>query len=80
MKQNDIAALVLIVAITAVIAYFIANAVIGTPQNDAVEIEKVSPIGQTFIAPDPRVFNDNAIDPTVNIEGDGPSAESPFTN
>lgn len=80
MKQNDIAALIIIVVFTGVIAYFAANAVIGTPQNDPVEIEQVVPINDTFPAPDSRVFNDQAIDPTVKIEGDGPSAETPFTN
>lgn len=80
MKQNDIAALVLIVAITAVVAYFGANALIGTPQNDPVEIEKVAPISESFAAPDSRVFNDQALDPTVEIEGDGPSTDTPFTN
>jgi hypothetical protein len=80
MKKNDIAALVLIVAITGVIAYVVANAVIGKPQNNPVQVEQVTPIAPNFPSPDPRVFNDQAIDPTVEITGSGQSADKPFTN
>lgn len=80
MKQNDIAALVLIVALAGVISYFVGNAVIGTPDNDPVQIEKVTKINPTFPIPDSRIFNDRAIDPAVEIKGDGSSPDSPFTN
>lgn len=80
MKKNDLAALVLIVAITGVIAYFVANAVIGQPKNNPVQVETVTPIAPNFPALDPRVFNDKAIDPTVEITGSGQSADKPFTN
>lgn len=80
MKKNDIAAVIVIVAIAGVFSYFIANAVIGTPQNDPVQVEKVSPIGPSFPTPDTRVFNDKAIDPTVEISGDGQASNQPFDN
>lgn len=78
MKKNDIAAIILIVALAGVISYFVANALIGQPQNDPVQVEKVTPIGASFPAPDSRVFNDKAIDPTVNIQGSGQSTDKPF--
>jgi hypothetical protein len=80
MKKNDIAALVLIIAITGVIAYFVANAVIGKPENNPVQVEQVTPIAPNFPTPDTRIFNDQAIDPTVEITGSGQSADKPFTN
>lgn len=80
MKKNDIAAIVLIVAIAGVVSYFIANAVVGKPSNDPVQVEQVTSIGPTFPAPDSRVFNSNAVDPTVEIEGDGQSTQQPFAN
>lgn len=80
MKQNDIAALVIIVAVAGVIAYFTSSAVIGTPQNDPVQVEKVTPINDSFPIPDERVFNEKAIDPTVEIRGGGTSPDTPFTN
>ena len=53
---------------------------IGSPQNDPIEIEKVTPIGQSFPKPDTRVFNDKAVDPTVEINGEGQVSNQPFDN
>lgn len=80
MKKNDLAALLVIVAISGVISYFIANAVIGKPKNNPVMVEQVTPIAESFPTPDARVFNDKAIDPTVEVSGDGQSADQPFAN
>lgn len=80
MKQNDIATIVLIVAIAGVISYFVANTVIGSPQNDAVQVEQVTPISATFPAPDSRIFNDKSIDATVEIQGGGENTDRVFDN
>ena len=80
MKKNDVAAIILIVAIAGVFSYFIASAVIGKPKNNPIQVEQVTPIGSTFPTPDSRVFNENAVDPTVEISGDGQSTDKPFTN
>ncbi len=80
MKKNDIAAIVIIVAIAGVFSYFIANAIIGKPNNNPVQVEQITPIGGSFPTPDPRVFNEKAIDPTVEINGDGQSTNQPFAN
>jgi hypothetical protein len=80
MKKNDIAAIIIIVAIAGVFSYFIANALIGKPKNNPVQVEQVTPVGATFPTPDSRVFNEDAVDPTVEINGDGQSTNQPFAN
>lgn len=80
MKQNDIAALVLIVAIAGVITYFVAGALIGSPENDPVQVEKVTPISSSFSEPDDRIFNEQSIDATVEIQGSGESTDNVFAN
>jgi hypothetical protein len=80
MKKNDIAAVIVIVAIAGVFSYVIANAVIGKPANNPVQVEQVSPIGSTFPSPDTRVFNEQAVDPTVEINGGGQATDRPFAN
>ncbi len=80
MKKNDIAVIILIVAIAGVISYFIADAVIGSPVNDPVEVEQVTPIAESFPAPDSRVFNQNSVDPTVEIDGSAQTPGNPFAN
>jgi len=80
MKQNDIAAIVLIVAIAGVISYFVAGSVIGKPQNNPVQVESVTPISARFPSPDPRVFNDKSVDATVEITGSGQGTDRVFSN
>lgn len=80
MKKNDLAAIILIVVVASVISYFVANSLIGSPQNDPVQVEQVTPIQATFPPPDPRIFNDKAIDPTVEIEGGSEATDQPFAN
>lgn len=80
MKKSDLAAIIVLVMISGVIAYFAANALIGQPKNNPVQVEKVTKIAPTFPTPDPRVFNDKAIDPTVTINGSGQSSDRPFGN
>lgn len=80
MKQNEIASLLIIALVTGVLAYFIANAVIGSPDNNPVQVEKVTPIQSSFPNTDERVFNEDAIDPTVEISGDNPQSDAPFSD
>lgn len=80
MKKNDLAAIIFLVAISGVISYFVAGSVIGQPKNNPVQVEKVTKIGPTFPAPDNRVFNDKAVDPTVTIQGSGQATDKPFNN
>ncbi len=80
MKQNDIGAIVLIVAVAGVISYFAANALIGKPETNPVQVEQVTPVGATFPAPDPRIFNDKSVDATVEIQGSGENTNQVFDN
>lgn len=79
MKQNDIAALVLIVVFAGVLSYFAASKIIGVPSNNPVSIERPVEIESSFAAPDKRVFNDKSIDPTVEITGGDTSDDAPFS-
>ena len=80
MKKNDLAAILVIVVISGVFAYFAANFIIGQPKNNPIQVEKVTKIAPTFPTPDPRVFNEKAIDPTVEIQGSGQATDKPFGN
>jgi hypothetical protein len=80
MKQNDIAAIVLIVAVSGVFSFFVANTLIGNPENNPVQVESVVPINDSFPTPDNRVFNDKSIDATVEIQGGDTGSDSVFDN
>lgn len=78
MKKNDLAAIILIVAIALVASYFLANNFIGSPENTPVEVEVVTPVDDSFPTPDTRVFGEGAIDPTVTITPGSAGSQQPF--
>ena len=67
MKRSDIAAIVLIAALSVTVAYFVAGAVVGTPSSESVKVQTAEPITATIQEPDPAIFNKDAINPTVEV-------------
>lgn len=59
--------IILIASVSILVAYFIANAVIGNTQNQSVIVKTADPITTNITQPDPTVFNSNAINPTVQV-------------
>ena len=78
MKKSDIAMIILIASMSALVAYFVAKAVIGDVANESVKVKTAEPITSDIVKPDETVFNENAINPTVEviIGGDGQSNQS----
>ena len=78
MKKTDIAMIILIASISDLFAYFIAQAVIGEPDQKEVQVKVVETMTSDIEEPDNSVFNKNAINPTVE-RGTGQSANNlPF--
>jgi hypothetical protein len=73
MKKSDIAMIILIASVSMLVAYFVANSILGDTQSQSVMVKTAEPISTTVDEPDPTVFNPNAINPTVEviIGGDG---------
>lgn len=67
MKKTDIAMIILIASTSVLIAYFVAKAVIGDVQNESVTVKTAEPITTEVVEPDPAVFNEDAINPTVKV-------------
>jgi len=65
MKKNDIAAIILIASVSAIIAWFSANAVLGSPKQNTRSVEVAEAIDPEVNSPDKRIFNSEAINPTV---------------
>ncbi|MGH7196145.1 MAG: hypothetical protein ACREGJ_00015 [Candidatus Saccharimonadales bacterium] len=78
MKKNDIAVIILIVSISLVVSYFIVKAIFGEPKKEAVQVEKVEAISSTIEQPSSKIFNRDAINPTVVIQIGNPSNQQPF--
>lgn len=67
MKRTDIAAIVLIASVSIAVAYFVANALIGTPSSGKVTVKSATPISSNVSQPDKTIFSKDAINPTVEV-------------
>lgn len=67
MKKSDIAMIVLIASVSVLIAYFVANGLLGGKNAESVTVKVADPISAEVTDPDPTVFNKNAINPTVEV-------------
>lgn len=67
MKRSDIAVLVLIASISVIVAYFVANALIGSPTTESQTVRTTSTITESIVQPDSTIFNKDAINPTVEV-------------
>lgn len=67
MKRTDLAMIILIAAVSAGIAYFVAHSFFGGITEQGVKVKTIDPITSTIQPPDKAIFNTNAINPSVQV-------------
>ncbi len=67
MKQSDIFTIIIIASIGMVGAFFASNAILGNPDELMLKHKNISPISTEVVEPDPETFNQDAINPTVEV-------------
>jgi len=67
MKRTDLAMIVLIAAVSAGIAYFVAHSLFGGITEQGVKVKTIDPITSVIQPPDTNIFNTNAINPAVEV-------------
>lgn len=67
MKQKDIALILIIVFISAIVSVFASKAIFSSGTAKSQQAEVVAPITADFPKPDPNYFNSKSIDPTKTI-------------
>lgn len=67
MRQKDIALIVVIVFISAIISLFVSKKIFTSPKNRQQQVEVVQKITADFPSPDKKYFNSSAFDPTQLI-------------
>ena len=68
MKKTDIAMIILIASVAIMTAFFIGNSLpFLKPSEDGVKVQTIEAIEPTVEDPDASVFNDDAINPTVEV-------------
>ena len=75
MKKTDIAMIVLIASVSVLVAYFIARATpLGSASNEPVTVKTVDRIETEVVEPNEAIFNDEAINPSVEVQINGTGA------
>jgi len=68
MKQRDIFIIVAAAIVAGLFSLIISNLLFGGSKTYNLTAPQIEPISTEFITPDSRYFNDDAIDPTVDIQ------------
>lgn len=87
MKKTDIALIIIIISMSAGIAYWVASLTIGKSNDKPIVVRTADAINVDEVKVDEAVFSKNAINPTVEttisgedltsfVDGEAPTAES----
>jgi hypothetical protein len=79
MKQKDIALIIVIAFVSAIISFLVSNKIFVTPANRQQEVEVVDKINASFQTPSKKYFNSNSIDPTQNSQLGTGNNQNPFS-
>ena len=78
MKQKDIALIIIIAALSAVISFVVSGKVFVTPNNRQQQVQKTDAINTSFVLPDEKYFNTESINPAQTIQLGSNSNPNPF--
>lgn len=78
MKQQDIAILIVALAVGGIVSFFISQSIFLSSSSKRQSAQKVEQINPEFTRPDNSVFNGQAINPTKLIEIGDQSNSTPF--
>lgn len=76
MKKQDWATVILIAGFSVLVAYLIANLVIGSPKDMSARVPTMEEISGEVVDPSKEIFNGQAINPTVEVFTDALGQES----
>lgn len=68
MKKTDIAMIILIASLSVIVAYFATNAILGEANAETQSVPVAEPITAEIAEPNPAVFNEDAINPAVEVQ------------
>jgi hypothetical protein len=78
-KQKDIALIIVIAFVSAVVSFLVSNKLFVTPNNRQQQVEQVDAINAAFQTPDKKYFNTNSIDPAQASQLGTDSNQNPFS-
>ena len=79
MKKTDIAMIILIATVGVMVSFFVVKAILGETSSEPKKVKVIERIEAGMPEVDKRIFNSNAINPSVEIEIDASSANEATT-
>lgn len=79
MKQKDVALIIVIAFISALISFLISDKIFVTPANRQQKVEVVDVITSNFQDPSTKYFNSTSIDPTQLVQIGNNNNQNPFS-
>ena len=67
MKSSEIAAIILIMILSGLSAFFVVKSFWGSPSEKTHTVQYMDEISDEFVLPSSDIFNKNAINPTTQI-------------
>lgn len=81
MKKTDIAMIILIASLSALTTFLIVRATpMGKANDKPVNVKTIEKIDSSVAEPDKRIFNENALNPAVEIQINQPGQEGQGTD
>ena len=78
MKRKDIAVIIVVAFLSAVLSFVISGKIFVTPANRQQGVEVVDKISTDFQLPDSRYFNATSINPTITAQLGTDTNQNPF--
>jgi hypothetical protein len=68
MKRTDVAMIVLIASVSILVSFFAVRAFFGETATENAKVKTIELIDATIVEPDTAIFNENAINPAVEVQ------------
>ena len=68
MKKTDIAMIILIASVSILVSFFATRAIFGDVANEDVKVKTIEKIDAEIVEPDSAIFNEDAINPAVEVQ------------
>jgi hypothetical protein len=78
MKQKDIALIIVIAFVSAIVSFVISGKIFVTPKNRQQKVQVVDVISPSFQTPSNKYFNSSSIDPTQLVQISANNNQNPF--
>lgn len=74
MKKTDIAMIILIATVGVMVSFFVVKAILGGESTELKKVQTIDEITTEMPEVNDRIFNSNAINPSVEVEIEGSAA------